>query len=205
MDRNGRFERAFVSVHLNPAIPLYHNVNLTDVGAGLELNPTAFFGSVGVTAMEIYKINGRVAIAFPTKAQPFRLTRDKLDGLTQDDYDRSYTRFTIAAAGEAFLQLPVINQNIKLGSGYFLYQFPGYVHVGGEISEPFGGVFTFSRGARTGSSTSPTASSTSARTSSCASSSGGSAAPSRRGSRVRVSAAASASRCSRSRSRSAPA
>ena len=71
MIRNGELERAFVNVSFptrDRAIP----ERVPDsVGAGTGLNPTRLFGSVGVTAIGIYKIDGRLVIAFPSAATPY--------------------------------------------------------------------------------------------------------------------------------------
>ena len=140
--------------------------------------------------MRIYKIDGRLVVAFPSAAAPYRLTR-RLGGLTERDYD---AHVHAASPSRPRASVPVdqgARPAFKLGSGYFVYRYPGYVHVGGDVNEAFGGVFTL-KGRRTASSTSQTAASTSARTSRRASSSG-SAAARRRACRAPASARASRS------------
>ena len=48
----------------------------------------------------------------------------------------------MAAAGTAYLQVKALDQTFELGSGYFVYGYPGYVHVGGHINESFGGIIS---------------------------------------------------------------
>ena len=75
--RNGEFKRAFMRVDFpdpNPGIMLYPNVFLKSVGAGLKLDPTQVLGSVLVKAIQIYEIEGRVLVAFPSEDQPLTLT-----------------------------------------------------------------------------------------------------------------------------------
>jgi streptogramin lyase len=139
--RNGELERAFVNLEFpDPGIALYPNVYLKSVGAGVGLDPTRVFGSVGVKAIGIYKIDGRLVLAFPSAATPFRLSPDEIGGLTERDYSHPYSRFTLAASGEASLQIPALDKSFRLGGGYFVYEAPGYVHVGGDVEETFAGI-----------------------------------------------------------------
>jgi streptogramin lyase len=139
--RNGELERAFVNLEFpDPGIALYPNVYLKSVGAGVGLDPTRVFGAVGVKAIGIYKIDGRLVLAFPSAATPFRLSRDEIGGLTEQDYSHPYSRFTLAASGEASLQIPALDKSFRLGGAYFVYEAPGYVHVGGDVEESFAGI-----------------------------------------------------------------
>ncbi len=140
--RNGELDRAHVNVTFNPGIPLYPNVDLTHVGAGAGRNPTRLLGGIGVTAIGIYRINGTFVMAFPSAATPYQPNRDEISGLTDQDYDHAFTRFTLAASGEAALRVDALDQTITLGRGHFVYQWPGYVRVGGEIRESFAGIVT---------------------------------------------------------------
>lgn len=141
--RNGSLVRAFVNLDFpDPGVDLYPPyVKLNSIGAGLALNPTRFLGTVKTTALGIYGINGSLALAFPSTAAPYRLTREEAgNGFPTPDYDRAYTRFTLAASGEAFLKVPGLGARVHLGGAYLLYQAPGYVHVGGDVEESFYGI-----------------------------------------------------------------
>ena len=139
--RNGGFKQASANVTLpGEGLPLYPNVNLTQIGAGVSIDPTTFIGRVRVNAYKLYEINGRVALAFPSKEHPFQLTEAAFPGLTPDDYKHSFEVFTLAAAGDASLRFDPLNLTVPLGKAYFLYSWPGYVHVGGEIHQDFGPV-----------------------------------------------------------------
>jgi hypothetical protein len=139
--RNGALERAFVNVSYDPGLLLYPpSLFLTSVGAGVGLNPTRLFGSVGVTSMGIYKIDGRLVIAFPSAATPYKPDRGEFGGLPDQDYEHSFSQFMMAAAGTAYLQVKALDQTFELGNGYFVYGYHGYVHVGGDVKETFGGV-----------------------------------------------------------------
>lgn len=141
--RNGELERAFVSLEFpdpDPGIALYPDVFVKSIGAGVGLNPTRVFGAIGVEALKIYRIDGRLVLAFPSAATPFHLSREEIGGLTEQDYSHPYSRFTLAASGEASLQIPALDQRFRLGGGYFVYEAPYYVHLGGDVEESFAGI-----------------------------------------------------------------
>jgi hypothetical protein len=141
--RNGELDRAFLNVEFpDPGIALYPNVYLNTIGAGVGLNPTRLFGHVVVKAIGIYEIDGKLVVAFPSAATPFRLTPGEIGGFTEEDYRHSYSRFTLAASGSASLRIPVLDKSFRLGGAYFVYEAPGYVHVGGDVEESFGGIIT---------------------------------------------------------------
>ena len=126
----------------NPGIMLYPNVFLKSVGAGLKLNPTQVLGSVLVKAIQIYEIEGRVLVAFPSEDQPLTLKPGDFEGLSDHDYKHTYKSFTLAASGSASLKIPVLNETFRLGGAFFVYTAPSYVHVGGDVEQRFGGVIT---------------------------------------------------------------
>ena len=139
--RNGGFKQASANVTLpGEGLPFQPNVNLTQIGAGVLIDPTTFIGRVRVNAYKLYEINGRVALSFPSKEHPFQLTEAAFPGLTPDDYKHSFEVFTLAAAGDASLRFDPLNLTVPLGKAYFVYSWPGYVHVGGEIRQDFGPV-----------------------------------------------------------------
>ena len=123
--RNGELERAFVNVSYDPGLLLYPNVFLTSVGAGAGLNPTRLLGSVGVTSLGIYKIDGRLVIAFPSAATPYKLDRGEFGGLTDHDYEHSFSQFMMAAAGTAYLQVKALDQTFELGQRLLRLRLPG--------------------------------------------------------------------------------
>ena len=138
--RNGQLVYFFVTLGFDPGITLYPGVVLNRIGAGFELNPTTFLGNARFTAMEIFEINARVAMAFPSSAAPYKLTREKMGDAFADGLYRDYTRFTLALSADAHLRLPIIDKRIGLGSAYLLYNAPGYVAFGGGVEEDFLGI-----------------------------------------------------------------
>jgi hypothetical protein len=46
----------------------------------------------------------------------------------------------LAASGTARLEISALDLGFELGSAFFVYEAPGYVHVGGDVKETFGGI-----------------------------------------------------------------
>lgn len=140
--RNGELQRAFVNVDLpTPGIALFPGVFLTRIGAGIGLDPTRFLGGARVSAFGIFQIDGTLVLALPSQAAPFRLTREESGGgFPPAFYDRSYSSFTLALGGEAFLKVPLIDGRVRLAGGFLLYEAPGYVAFGGDLDYDFFGL-----------------------------------------------------------------
>lgn len=142
--RDGELQRLFGRLEFpEPGVLLFPGVHLNSVGAGLGLNPTRVLGSARVTALAIFEIQGSLALAFPSQAAPYRLTREENgDSFPADLYGRAFPRFTLALASTAFLKVPIIDERVRLGGAYFLYHAPGYVAFGGGLDVNFFDVIT---------------------------------------------------------------
>ena len=142
--RDGELQRLFGRVEFpEPGIILFPGVHLNSVGAGLGLNPTRVLGSARVTALAIFEIRGSLALAFPSQAAPYRLTREENgNSFPAHFYGRAFPRFTMALASDAFLKIPLIDETVRLGGAYFLYHAPGYVAFGGGLDFNFFDVVT---------------------------------------------------------------
>ena len=113
------------------------------VGAGAGLEPDASARQRRRDRARLYKIDGRVAIAFPSDgdavpADPERVRRPDRAGLRA----HATRRFTLAAAGEATCRSRRSTRASSSAAGTSSTSYPGYVHVGGDINETFGGVVT---------------------------------------------------------------
>ncbi len=126
----------------DPGIELYPGVALNRVGFGIGLDPTRILGNAKITAVGIVGIDGRLVLAFPSVEAPFVLARDEVgNGFPDSFYGRAYTRPTFAIAADASIKLPLVGRT-PLQSAYLLYEYPGYVGLGGEINQSFVGVIT---------------------------------------------------------------
>ena len=120
-----------------PGIVLFPGLNLERIGGGVGLDPTRFTANARLTALKIYTIDGRMVMAFPSDRQPYFLDRREVgNGFPGNLYSQRHTRPTIGVAADAFLKAPVVG-DIRLGNGYFLYEYPGYVNFGGSIEQSF--------------------------------------------------------------------
>jgi streptogramin lyase len=124
-----------------PGFPLFSpTVSLNRINASLGMDPARLLGSASVTALGIYEISGSLALAFPTAAAPFRLSREELgNSFPTEFYGAATSHFTVAAAGDASLTVPVVGA-VHLGGAYFFYQATGNVRLGGDIDTSFLGI-----------------------------------------------------------------
>ena len=137
--RDGELQRIYANLNFpDPGIALFPGVQLNRIGAGFGLNPSRLLGGARVTAVGIFEIDGALALAFPTSAQPFILRRDEVgQAFPAKLYDNRYTTFTLAIGADAYLKVPLIDTRMRLGGAYLLYNAPGYVAFGGGIDFDF--------------------------------------------------------------------
>lgn len=129
-----------------PGVPLYPGLALERIGFGVGLNPTRVTGNAKVVALKVYEIDGRLVVALPTPTTPFRFDRSEVgDGFPPHFYGRTHTTPTVGITANASLRVPVIGA-IRMGGGYFLYEYPGYVALGGGIDQDFAGILRFQGG-----------------------------------------------------------
>lgn len=145
--RNGNLNFAGATLGFPPpGVQLFPGVALQRIGFGLGLDPTRLTGNARVSALQFYEIDGRIFIAFPSERTPFVFDRNLVgDGYPGDFYGRVHTRTTVGASADSFVKVPALGR-IKLGNGYFLYEYPGYVAFGGRVNQGFAGVLSFEGG-----------------------------------------------------------
>jgi hypothetical protein len=114
-------------------VPLFPGINLTKLGFAIGQNPTRLIGRGEISAVDLARLDGEIITAFPSTRTPFYLRRDEVgNDFPASLYSTAFTGPTIGAAADVFINVPVI-ENVKLGSGYFLYSYPNYVAVGGGV------------------------------------------------------------------------
>jgi hypothetical protein len=134
--KHGQLEFAGASLDFPlPGIPLFPGVNLERIGFGFGLDPTRMTGNGRISVVRLVKLDGRMVIAFPSDRTPFFLKADEVGGgFPTRLYGTAFTRPTIGATAAVIVSIPEIG-DLELGHGYFLYQYPSYVSVGGGISQ----------------------------------------------------------------------
>ncbi len=143
--RNGGLYRAGASLGFpDPGITLFAGVQLNRIGFLIGLDPTRVGANAKLTALGILVIDGHLILAFPSVETPFVLDRQEVGGGFPDNfYGRSYTRPTFGIAAEASIKLPLAGET-HLGSAFLLYEYPGYIGLGGGIDVNFIGVVSIS-------------------------------------------------------------
>jgi hypothetical protein len=144
---NGQLVYAKAAVDFgSPGRPLAPGVFLENAGLGFGLDPSRLFGSARISVGSFVKLDGHEVFAFPSAAAPYRLRHDEVgDAFPAAMYDTPYTRPLIAAGADLSLALPVIGET-RLGGGYFLYEMPGYIAMGGSTDLNVLGIVRFSGG-----------------------------------------------------------
>jgi hypothetical protein len=122
-------------------IPLFPGVDLTKIGFGLGLDPTRIVGRAAISVLDLVELDGTLVVGFPTAGHPFILARDEVGSdFPAEDYGPPFTEPTIGASADVFVNLPLVG-NVKLGSGYLLFEIPDYIAVGGAADFTIPGVF----------------------------------------------------------------
>jgi hypothetical protein len=131
---HGKLNFAGASVNFPlPGIPLFTGVNLERLGFGIGLDPTRMTGNGRIAVLKLVKLDGRLVVAFPSERTPFILKADEVGGgFPAKLYNQRFTRPTIGATAGILVSVPVLGE-IGLGNGYFLYQIPNYIAVGGGV------------------------------------------------------------------------
>jgi hypothetical protein len=145
--KNGELSFAGASLAFPPpGIVLFPGIALDRIGFGFGLDPTRLTGNARVTAVKIYAIDGRLFMAFPSASVPYVLDRAEIGGsFPTAFYGPAHTQPTVGISADAFLKVPVIG-DVKLGNGYFLYEYPGYVAFGGSTHQSFAKIITIDGG-----------------------------------------------------------
>jgi len=139
--RNGGLKSAGASLSFPPpGLQLYPGVGLSRIGFRIGLDPTRVVGNAKVTTAGTVDYDGRLVMAFPSTAAPFVLDRGEVgDNFPEKFYGRRFTRSTFAIAADASIAVPVLGRK-RLGGAYLVYEYPGYVGLGGSFDEGFAGV-----------------------------------------------------------------
>ncbi len=130
---HGQLSFAGASVRFPPpGVPLFAGVNLERLGFGVGLDPTRLTGNGRIAVLKLVKLDGRLVVAFPSARTPFVLRPDEVgDGFPAKLYQTVFTRPTLGATAAVIVSLPKLE--LELGHGYFLYQYPSYIAVGGGV------------------------------------------------------------------------
>jgi hypothetical protein len=131
-------------VHLHFALPdlpppeIFPSVELTDIGAFLQLNPTVLKGHFAISSAELFAIEGDGLLAFASPAQPFSLTKATAGPGLQEIAPRTFTSTAVAVGGAFSFETPF--GFIHVFNVSAMYQYPDYVAIGASANI-FAGIF----------------------------------------------------------------
>jgi len=129
--RGGRLEYMGVSRAFGaPGKLVAPGAFLERIDVGIKENPARFLGAARIGVGPFVKIDGNAVIAFPSDRAPWYPSRDEVRNLPETLYRTPFTNIAFAASADVILALPIIGET-RLGGGYLLYEFPGYVAAGG--------------------------------------------------------------------------
>ena len=142
---DGGFDAGATYVAPPPGITIATGVFLNEIGVSIADPPFRVRGTTRLTAFTFYGAQGKLVVAFPSAAAPYTLQMDRGGGtwpgwgnsFPESEYNVPRRMLTVAAAGDLYAQVPVINKRIRLGGGYFLFDAKGYVAFGGGFDEDF--------------------------------------------------------------------
>jgi hypothetical protein len=112
-------------------------VNLNSISASFSEHPVALRGSVTLSVADLADVSGNIVLAFPTQHDQFQAASTDLPGAPAALLSQRYASGPVLGlGGKVSIVIPDIG-TVPVGSGYFLYDFPGYIAVGGEVDYGF--------------------------------------------------------------------
>jgi hypothetical protein len=124
---------------------LFPGVTLNSISFGISRNPWVLGGGAELGVVDLITVHGGIDVAFASDDDPWTLDGGQLPELPDFFAPRTFTTFTVAAAGDATVNLPIIGDE-PLAHGYVVYSFPGYVSFGGSVSWSLLGIVSFDGG-----------------------------------------------------------
>ncbi|HET7046851.1 MAG TPA: Ig-like domain repeat protein [Solirubrobacteraceae bacterium] len=124
---------------------LFPGVTLNSIDFNISRNPWVLGGGAELGVEDLVTVHGGVGVAFASDDEPWTLDRSQLSELPDFFVPRTFTTFTVAAAGDATVNLPIIGDE-ALAHGYVVYAAPGYVSFGGAVTWSLLGIVSFDGG-----------------------------------------------------------
>ena len=145
---DGGFSGAGATLNLpcpDLCIHLFPGVDLDAINFHVATDPTVVRGGGDLNVIDLVNVHGGLAFAFPTTDYKWKLDKTQIAQLPDDWTPRTYSDFTIALAGNASMNLPILKDQ-TLANAYFVYSFPGYIAFGGGVTWNFLGIVSFDGG-----------------------------------------------------------
>ncbi|MGZ4318446.1 MAG: InlB B-repeat-containing protein [Gaiellaceae bacterium] len=145
---DGGFKSAGATLDLpcpDLCIHLFPGVDLDQIAFNFALHPTVVLGGGDLNVIDLVNVHGGLAVAFPSTEYPWTLNKAAIAQLPDDWTPRSYSALTVALAGDATMNLPILKDQ-TLANAYFVYSYPGYIAFGGGVTWNFLGIVSFDGG-----------------------------------------------------------
>ncbi len=133
---HGSFSSAGATLDLpcpDLCLHLFPGVDLDQLHFAVGLNPTVIKGGGELKVVDLVHVHGGLAVAFPSSAAQWTLDRTQLPELPGDWSPRTFSSFTVAFAGSAGMDVPILKDLGDLANAYLVYSFPGYIAFGGGV------------------------------------------------------------------------
>ena len=116
-----------------PEPPVFPGVTLKSIGFDFGFEPTRLRGEVALNVARVAQVVGGLFVVFASPGEPYTLSTADAGGPLGKFAGTTFTRTTVAAGGQVFINIPEPVGRVDLGSGYFLYGYPDYVRLGGTM------------------------------------------------------------------------
>ena len=144
-----QFQHAGATVDFGCPFPcppqLFPGVTLNSINFQISRHPWVLGGGAELGVVDLITVHGGIGVAFASDDEPWTLDRSQLPELPDFFVPRTFTTLTVAAAGDATVNLPIIGDQ-PLAHGYVVYAAPGYVSFGGSVTWSLLGIVSFDGG-----------------------------------------------------------
>jgi hypothetical protein len=127
---------------------IFPGITISSIGGSIQVNPVALAGRMGLHVLDLAQLSGTMLVGFPSPSAPFTLTSAWLPAIGGTSLDgQVFSSAPLIGVGATVtVDVPVI-KTLDLGSGYLVYDYPGYVALGGRVNlDVLGGLLNWGGG-----------------------------------------------------------
>jgi hypothetical protein len=114
---------------------IFPGITISSIGGSIQVNPVVLEGRIGLHVLDLAQLNGTMLVGFPSPSAPFTLTSAWLPAIAGTSLnDQVFSSAPLIGVGATVtVDVPVL-KTLDLGSGYLVYDYPGYVALGGRVN-----------------------------------------------------------------------
>jgi hypothetical protein len=139
---DGDFAGAGGDIQFGGPIPkpeIFPGVLVDQIGLQVQVHPPVVHGSVTLSVADLVSVRGDLLIALASPSEPYTLTTHDAASFGAVN-NLKLVAPTVAVGGSVGVNVPLLDDPIALGSGYMLYEAPGYISAGGSVRLGFPGM-----------------------------------------------------------------